>query len=342
MKRKIHNIFFTIYFILIALSCSKETASTKHEPSVIAESSNVLFNSALITGKITLTSKIKSSASATLYFSRNEITLETIKSGESKEIETFNPDSTFSVVAYGLLPGTRYSYCVSFKIDEREYLSAIGSFTTKEYKAPELVDLGLSVKWASCNLGAAKPEEYGAYFQWGGTTDVSDCSIYVSVGNCPYHIINQSYKRGWTKYVYSANPSYWGGPGNPDEKTVLDPEDDAAHVNLGEKWRIPTVEEWTEIKDKNNCSWTWTTINGVHGYKIQSKKPGFTDKWIFLPAAGMREDFELRNRGEYGAYWSSTLHEYFPSDAYGIGFYVDGENGASMRFYGNSVRPVSE
>lgn len=189
---------------------------------------------------------------------------------------------------------------------------------------PSYVDLGLSVKWAKCNLGASKPEEYGGYYQWAGTEDVSDKSVNLDLDNCPYHT-GSNRESGWTKY--NTKPSY----GTFDNKTTLEASDDAATVNLGGKWRMPTNAEWTELID--NCTWTWTTLKRVKGYKVQSKKPGYTDNWIFLPAADKSS----------GHYWSSSLNTDFPSYAYSVLFYSGGVERLSYnRYYDYSVRPVSE
>ena len=200
----------------------------------------------------------------------------------------------------------------------------------------EGVDLGLSVKWAFCNLGASKPTERGGYYQWAGTEDVSDRGIPCHWNNYPYHT-GFSYSSGWKKY--NTNSSY----GTVDNKTVLEAKDDAATVALGGKWRIPTDEEWSELRNTDNCSWTWTSIDGVKGYKVQSKKPGYTDNWIFLPAAGCRISDDLGNGGIYGYYWSSSLNTGSPGSAYRMYFgssYVSRRS--SYRYLGQSVRPVSE
>ncbi len=186
------------------------------------------------------------------------------------------------------------------------------------------VDLGLSVKWAECNLGATKPEEYGGYYQWAGTEDVSDTSIYLDWDNCPYHT-GSSNSSGWTKY------------NTDDNKTTLEASDDAATVNLGGKWRMPTDAEWTELR--NSCSWNWTTLNGVSGYMVTSKKNGNS---IFFPAAGYRDFDSLRTVGSYGCYWSSSLYTDFPIDAYFVEFDSDDVSRGVYRYYGFSVRPVSE
>lgn len=203
----------------------------------------------------------------------------------------------------------------------------------------EYVDLGLSVYWANCNLGATKPEEYGGYYQWAGLEDVTNVSINLSEENCPYHI-GSNEETGWVKYVSADKPSYWSGSGNPDNKMILDAADDVACMKLGDKWRIPTNEEWAELI--SSCKSEWTTMNGVCGLKFTSRKIGYTDKWIFLPATGLRVNGELLYRGEGGYYWSSTL-TFYPSWARHL-FFSEGNVSvlSSWRGYGQSIRPVSD
>lgn len=192
----------------------------------------------------------------------------------------------------------------------------------------EYVDLGLSVKWATMNIGATRPEEYGDYFAWGETKPKSDYSLSTyKYGNSIKNI---------NKYC---TDRFYGYRFFKDNKTILDPEDDAAHVNWGGDWRMPTKEEQDELCE--NCTWTWTTLNGVNGYKVQSKKIGYTDKWIFLPAAGYRGDSGLCDVGNYGDYWSSSLYTGNPDYAYDL-YFASGEVdwGYDYRYRGQSVRPV--
>ena len=202
--------------------------------------------------------------------------------------------------------------------------------TVTKYTAPvgEAVDLGLSVKWANFNVGASEPEEYGLYFAWGETEPKSDYSWFT------YKYFNGDFVL--TKYCTN---SRYGYNGFTDNKTVLDPEDDAAHVNWGGNWRMPTKEEWYELL--NNCTWTWTTLNGVNGYKVQSQKSGYTDNWIFLPAAGVHYDLYLDDVGYVGFYWSSSLDKDYPYCAYPLYFTSSDVNRDYYpRYYGQSVRPV--
>lgn len=159
--------------------------------------------------------------------------------------------------------------------------------------AHEYVDLGLSVKWATCNVGARKPEDNGNLYGWGeiGPTDIYD----------PLSRLTSKWGSnlsGFTKYNLDSEN------GTVDNKTTLDPEDDVAHVVWGGKWRMPTKQEQVELR--NNCTWEWTTLNGVNGYRVTSKIPGYTDRSIFLPAAGAA--YSLRYEyGSTGYYWSSSI-----------------------------------
>ena len=190
------------------------------------------------------------------------------------------------------------------------------------------VDLGLSVKWATCNVGASKPEEYGDYFAWGETQPKSNYDW------STYKYCNSS-NNTLTKYNNSS--SY----GTVDNKTTLELSDDAARANWGGSWRMPTDAELTELREQ--CTWTWTTQNGVKGYKVTSKKSGYTNKSIFLPAAGCRDGSSLDYAGSYGYYWSSSLYTGLPNDAYGLGFGSDYVSRySSIRYYGQSVRPVCQ
>ena len=190
----------------------------------------------------------------------------------------------------------------------------------------EYVDLGLpsGIKWATCNVGATKPEEYGGYYAWGEIKEKNDYSW------STYKWCNGSSK---TMTKYCTNSSR----GTVDNKTVLDPEDDVAHVKWGGSWRMPTRAELDELC--NNCTWTWTTQNGVKGYKVTSKTNASS---IFLPAAGSRYGSDLNGSGSDGGYWSSSLGEDGSYFAYYLYFYSGYYGWDYDRRYGRSVRPVCE
>ena len=215
------------------------------------------------------------------------------------------------------------------------------SGTNPEIRIPEPIDLGLpsGLKWASFNLGATKPEEYGDYYAWGETEP-----YYSSLDPLTWKEGKEngyywpSYKwcmgnwRALTKYCSS---STYGYNGFTDTKTVLDPEDDAAHVNLGDKWRIPTDAEWTELRE--NCTWTWTTQNGVNGRLVTASNGNS----IFLPAAGRRWQGDLDTVGSYGYYWSSSLSTDIPYIAWDVRFDSGAVDRSDLnRCIGSSVRPV--
>lgn len=229
-----------------------------------------------------------------------------------------------------------YKFTDSYTVAGREFPNNEYSLSLSIVSEMEYVDLGLSVKWATCNLGASKPTEYGGYYQWAGTKDVSDTEIYLGLDNCPYHTGSDN-QSGWTKY--NTESSY----GTVDNKTVLESMDDVASVALGGKWRMPTYEEWSELCNTDNCSWTGTTIDGVNGYKVRSKKSGYTDNWIFLPAAGFRCKDYHSVVGSIGYYWSLSLSTDRPDYAYSVSF-DSGDFGGDdhSRYLGLSVRPVSE
>ena len=197
---------------------------------------------------------------------------------------------------------------------------------------PELVDLGLSVKWASCNLGANNPEDFGYYYAWGEVAPKAS-----------YGWSNYRWGDGTSSSItkYCLDSSY----GQVDGLSLLESKDDAACINLGEGWRMPTKEEWTELM--NNCSWEWTTMNGINGYLISGKKSGFTENSIFLPAAGIWEEssFNPNNSSPWsvaGSYWSSNLGD--SNIPYNLDFdsvcpHVD-NNSDEYRYTGQSIRPV--
>jgi len=191
----------------------------------------------------------------------------------------------------------------------------------------EWVDLGLSVKWATCNVGASSPSEYGDYFAWGETSPKSDYS-WSTLKYC-------SDDSGDSFTKYNTKSDY----GSVDNKTRLDLSDDAARANWGGKWRMPTEAEFDELE--SNCTYTWTTQGGKNGYKVTSKKNGNS---IFLPAAGDRYGTSVSNAGSYGYYWSSSLNTDGPFHAWYLYFnssYFVTYN-LGNRNHGFSVRPVTE
>lgn len=191
------------------------------------------------------------------------------------------------------------------------------------------VDLGLSVKWAACNVGAEIPEGLGAYYAWGELAE-------------KYNYVWTEYK--WSKTdgdnykivtKYCTNSKY----GDVDNKSVLEAEDDVARVKWGGNWRLPTKEEFKELRDK--CTSEWVSVNGVNGYKFT----GPNGNSIFLPASGRRSyEYQIDDEGVEGHYWSSTISETDCFMAFSLAF-SEKERPRQIktsRWVGLSVRSVIE
>lgn len=195
------------------------------------------------------------------------------------------------------------------------------------YNGHEYVDLGLpsGTLWATCNLGADAPEDYGYYYAWGETTTKSTYSWK------NYRYCNGS-SGSLTKYC---NISKLGNNGFTDDLIILQPGDDAATVNWGGDWRIPTKEELRELF--SNTTLIWTTKNDVCGMLLIASNGNS----LFLPAAGVRYDNEINATGSVGLYWSSLLDTGFTYMSWHLQF-DSKESGTwwTERRLGQSVRPV--
>lgn len=194
----------------------------------------------------------------------------------------------------------------------------------------EYIDLGLpsGVMWASCNLGASTPDGYGLYYAWGETTG-SNASTTRNFNWSSYLLCNGSQ---YSMKRYCTNSSY----GTVDNVSVLKYSDDAAHVALGDKWRMPTDEEFSELTNK--CTMTSETLNGVSGRRFTSTVNGNS---IFMPLSGCFEGTSYKNAGTYGNYWTSSLFT-TSYQAYGRWFDKTGSvrRGGLDRCYGETIRPV--
>ena len=215
---------------------------------------------------------------------------------------------------------------VEYNISQLDSISFLEGTNEEIKEEHEWVDLGLpsGTLWATCNIGANGPEEYGDYFAWGETEPKTtyDWSTY-------------KYCKGTddTMTKYCTNSSY----GTVDNKIELEPSDDAATVNWGSDWQMPSLEQLKELYNSSYTTTTWTTMNGVYGRKITSKSNGNS---IFLPAAGYRVGTSLSGAGGDGCYWSRSLYTSSRS-AYYLYFYSSYiGTGNGYRFHGQSVRPV--
>ena len=230
---------------------------------------------------------------------------------------------------------------LEFQVDSiglRHIVSLPEQYYTDIENGHGYVDLGFSVKWATCNIGADSPEQTGDRYAWGEVTTKPD-----------YTWQNYRFNTGGNDFwdVRFSKYNSDGNLGHIDKYEVLEPEDDAAHVNWGGRWRTPTANELQELA--NNCTFIWVALNGREGYLIISGKQGYTDRFIFLPTTRSRSD----GLGSDGYYWSSTLNPIKrqgsynpgPSNCYALHILnidsfevsIDLEN---CRCWGLTVRPV--
>ena len=203
---------------------------------------------------------------------------------------------------------------------EKETPESLNEFLNKnmDTNGHEYVDLGLpsGTLWAKCNVGATKPEEYGDYFAWGETGPKKEYN--------------------WKTYKFNNTTHSFSKYNNSDGKTVLDPEDDAATVNMGGNWHMPTEEQCEELTA--NTTSTWTTMNGVNGRLFKSNING---NGLFIPATGYCYNSSVYDKGSNAYVWSSSLTVEYPNLACYLYFY------SSLmyvnyytRYFGHSVRGV--
>lgn len=255
-----------------------------------------------------------------------ECGVEIIGNNLSNKIIANSSNNSQQIKLTGLTAGTSYEYKAYVKYDGNILYGETKSFTTKETDKPtpgEMIDLGLSVKWASHNVGASSPEGFGGYYAWGETEEKSD------------------YTEETYKYAVDSDGD---GFFNYDEyiyigSNISGTQYDVARVKWGGSWRMPTRDEIMELV--KNCSRKWTTYNGVEGLLVT----GPNGNSIFLPAAGERSGTVVLYVGRDGSYWSATQGEgVMSSDAStlyfgGYGVRWDSWN---IRCCGKTVRPVSD
>ncbi len=188
-----------------------------------------------------------------------------------------------------------------------------------DYNGHEYVDMGLSVKWATCNVGAAKKDDCGEYYAWSETETKGEY-------NWTTYLFGDGSENSLTKYNAT------------DNKTTLDAGDDVAHVKWGGSWRMPTNAEWEELLNENNCTCALkTTLDGYanQGCLITSKINGNS---IYLPAIPYRDDPQFISGA--GHYWSSSLVENTPVRAWSASFAIKGDIYGKARDLGMQIRPV--
>lgn len=216
------------------------------------------------------------------------------------------------------------------------FIAIIALPTTAQ--AQDYVDLGLpsGTKWATCNLGASKPSDYGDYYAWGETEPKTEYTWatykWMQTGQSDWkYITKYTFADGQTEGIWYDSDGTFIGDGN----TTLEAADDAATAKLGSPWRMPTLDEIKELLV--NCTWTWTTQDGKNGYEVK----GTNGNSIFLPAAGYRRSSELNGAGSQGDYWSSSFSTACSAYDRDLTF-VSGARSwiDDGRYYGFTVRPV--
>ena len=233
-------------------------------------------------------------------------------------------EDVFTVTVADIIPGQKYFYRAYYINQMFIYYGEVKDFKTDEWAGPEAVDLGLSVKWADMNVDAYRPWERGNFYAWG------ELEPKESYNSNSYRF----YYEGTMKLTKYCNDKIYGYEEFTDNLTTLEPEDDVAHVKWGEDWRIPSKDEFLELMDSLNCTWIYTSMYGMTGYKVESKKNGNS---IFLPDAS-----DSHGCGG-GLYWANCIEPDLAAAAPNLYF-----NHAMDRFYintyirdvGLTIRPV--
>lgn len=286
----------------------------------VVETGDIDEETLTVSSRLTIGGGAYSSLSLGVCYGKTELPTVNDKTVTSNEVDDEN-FYTVKLVSPGV--GTIY-YRAYVLIDGVPHYGAVKSFEWEGHgftNGHEYVDLGLpsGTLWATCNVGASSPEEYGDYFAWGETEPKNEYN--------------------WSTYFDTDdNGSSFKKYYNYGGLTELLPEDDAATANWGSGWQMPSLAQIQELYNSSYTTTVWTQVNGVKGRKITSKSNGNS---IFLPAAGYRTDTSLYSAGSLGNYWSRLLDASYPFSAYRLYFnsgYVDWDY--NNRSYGRSVRPV--
>ena len=223
--------------------------------------------------------------------------------GDSSNIERGAPEVRFDL-SENVTVGGRFSQTLAVYDNigywfrayvgyEREPGDTVFYYGKARHYGYEMVDLGLSVKWANMNLGADSPEDYGYYYAWGELEEKDEYT--------------------WSTYKYGSTQNLG------DNFNISGTENDVAHVLMGNVWRMPSNIELKELWD--SCSWVWTSQNNVNGYKVTSKVVGYTNKSIFMPAAGFKYEHTLRATNSWGSYPSAVQTGNNSNKIYTVCFY---------------------
>ena len=317
--------------IMLVLDCSsslqkdgdKFTEMKTHVKSFIEKLANAMEDIHFVTGitlnNSTLKIKVGGTGQLTATVSPTNASNKSVSwSSSNTNVATVNHNGVVTAVSEG-------SCTIMAKAKDGSGKKATCAITV--YKGTidghDYVDLGLpsGTLWATCNVGASKPEDYGNYYAWAetATKTVYDWSTYK-----------------WANGSSSSLTKYTGS-----SSAELELADDAAYVNWGKNWRMPSEAQFEELINSSYTTTTWTSINGIYGRKITSKMPGYTGNSIFLPAAGYYSGSSLSYAVSSGRYWSRTLIVSGTSSAMSLNFNSSGiSTHSSSRCLGRSIRPV--
>lgn len=286
--RKIFSTFALIVLGFGLVSCEeeKELEQVKDPQVVTLSAANGAYYSVVLSGKVSGLEQVALDYQTGFEYSTSDFfskqsTACVFASNEYSEIP-------FAVTLTDIIPGQKYYYRAFYINQMLIYYGDVKSFTTDEWAGPQAVDLGLSVKWADINVDAYRPWERGNLYSWGETEPKESYN-----GNN-----YKFYHEGTMSLTKYCNDKIYGYQEFTDNLTVLEPADDVAHVKWGGNWRIPSKDEFLELMDTLNCEWVYTSMNGMTGYKIESKKNGNS---IFMP------DASDSHGCSGGLYWANSI-----------------------------------
>jgi len=305
--RRIVSTIALIGLVFGAVSCDKEQGSEKGTKIVTLSAENAEYYTVVLSGKISGLEQVALDYQSGFEYSTDQSFSKesTVRLGASAQYS----EQPFTAIVSDIIPGQKYFYRAYYINQMYIYYGDVKEFATDEWKGAEAVDLGLSVKWADVNVDAYRPWERGNFYAWG---ELEPKEIYRSSN---YRFFYEGTMQ-LTKYC---NDKTYGYEEYTDTLTTLEPEDDVAHVKWGGDWRIPSKDEFLELMDTLNCEWIYTSMNGMSGYKVQSKK---NDNFIFMP-----DGSDSHGCGG-GLYWANCIEPDCAAAAPHLYF-----NNAMNRFY---------
>ena len=330
--RSIVSTFALIAFGFYLVSCDKEEDGlVAQEPGQITEEGPQALTISAVYGAyytVVLSGQISGLEKAALDY---QCGFEYSTDRDFGEENTFRKSASgkyskkpFSIIVTDIVPGQKYYYRAYYINQMFIYYGETKEFMTDEWKGPEAVDLGLSVKWADMNVDAYRPWERGNLYSWG---EIEPKESYMW-NTYKFHY------QGTSQLTKYCNDKIYGYQEYTDAFTTLEPQDDVAHVRWGGQWRTPSKEEFLELMDTLNCAWIYTSMNGINGYKVSSKK---NDNSIFLPETSDSHGCEG------GFFWANSIEPECASSAPHLYFNHTRNHlfiSTYSRNFGLTVRPV--